>query len=112
MRTTSGANCIQGWWAAADKRKVADQRVEYVFVCTGPTCGERGGREILAAWKALLVERREWSRRKAVPVKCFDQCALGPNVCSNGKFVSGAVAPSPAAAAELLDSLSGVGLPD
>ncbi len=54
---------------------------DYIFVCTGPTCGERGGKLLLRAWKDSLVERGEWVTRRVVPVQCFGECATGPNVC-------------------------------
>jgi len=97
-------NSIQRRWPPADKRSVSTEQPEYVFVCTGPTCGERGGKELLKSWKSSLVDRRLWAKRKVVPVKCFDQCALGPNVCSFTRFVNGA---DPRKSEELLDSLFG-----
>lgn len=63
---------------------------DFLFVCTGPTCGERGGKEILRAWKAYLVDRGRWKDRRVAPVQCFGECATGPNACSlaQNRFVS------------------------
>ncbi len=64
---------------------------QFVFVCVGPTCGERGGASIHAAWKQALLQDERWSCYRAVPVRCFGECATGPNAAcpSRGVFLRG-----------------------
>lgn len=89
---------------------------DYVFVCVGPTCSERGGTTLHQQWKELLVDRGEWERRRVVRVNCFGECPTGPNVClhPDGVFHTGvdvedthaaleAILPASAAAADRAD---------
>jgi NADH:ubiquinone oxidoreductase subunit E len=80
---------------------------DFVFVCTGPNCGERGGRELLKAWKAILLGQDRWDICRVVPANCFGQCATGPNAChlSSGRFQSGV---DPARAGDALLELTGL----
>ncbi len=58
---------------------MSDQRT-VVFVCHGPSCGERGGADLCRQLRDLLNES---SARRAVRVcetTCMDNCATGPNV--------------------------------
>ena len=85
---------------------------DYVFVCTGPTCGERGGRELVRAWKDLLVDAGAWNERRVAPVNCLGECGTGPNACalSTGRLVTG-LDPSRAEAA-LAEAISCANHPD
>lgn len=78
---------------------------DFVFVCVGPNCGERGGKELFDAWKARLLAEGRWDECRVVPASCFGQCATGPNACRypNGEFQSGL---DPARHAEALDALT------
>lgn len=64
---------------------------EFLFVCIGPTCGERGGHALVRAWKEGVIDRRLWARLRVVPAHCFGQCATGPNACllRAGRFLAG-----------------------
>ena len=75
----------------------------FILVCTGPVCGERGGKELTKALTALLVDRGVWNEQKVAPVKCFGLCPTGPNACKwpAGKFLTGL---SPESAEDIVDS--------
>ena len=64
---------------------------DYLFVCTGPSCGERGGHALHRAWKDLLVDAGAWPERRVAPVDCLGECGTGPNACalSTARLVSG-----------------------
>ncbi len=70
---------------------------EFLFVCVGPTCGERGGVPIHAEWKQALLETKAWDRWRAVPVRCFGECATGPNAaCPSRQIFLRGIAPNDA----------------
>lgn len=54
----------------------------YLFVCTGPTCGERGGTELVEKLKRELTNQGRLDANFVVPCVCFGQCPTGPNACS------------------------------
>lgn len=78
---------------------------DYVMVCTGPNCGERGGRELIKAWKDQLVDSGRWEQCRVVPALCFGQCATGPNAChlGSGRFETGV---DPERPKEMLEQLT------
>lgn len=59
----------------------AERRI--VFVCQGPSCGERGGQQLLEQLKARLAGRADGALR-ACGSTCLDSCATGPNVMVTG----------------------------
>jgi (2Fe-2S) ferredoxin len=59
----------------------AERRI--VFVCQGPSCGERGGQQLLEQLKARLAGRSDGAVR-ACGSTCLDSCPTGPNVMVAG----------------------------
>jgi len=55
----------------------------FLFICTGPSCGERGGTALARRIKQLLVDQGRWGPERVVPVQCFGECPSGPNACSS-----------------------------
>ncbi|MBL8769500.1 MAG: (2Fe-2S) ferredoxin domain-containing protein [Planctomycetes bacterium] len=78
----------------------------YLMICTGPNCGERGGRTLVRGLRDLLIERGQHGPTRVAPVSCFGQCATGPYGCAwpNGAFVTGLDASRPEVALAALSA--------
>jgi NADH:ubiquinone oxidoreductase subunit E len=78
----------------------------YLLICAGPNCGERGGKALVRGLRELLIDQGRHGSTRVAPVSCFGQCATGPNACSwpNGAFLTGLDASRPEVVlASLLD---------
>jgi len=51
-----------------------------VFVCQGPSCGERGGHALLERLREWIGSSEARLHLRTCASSCLDHCATGPNV--------------------------------
>jgi (2Fe-2S) ferredoxin len=76
-----------------------------VFVCHGPSCGERGGAELCRQLREQLADSPARRSVRVCEAGCMDNCATGPNVliASESQLRTGQVPTAiPALVAELV----------
>ncbi|MFH0946462.1 MAG: (2Fe-2S) ferredoxin domain-containing protein [Planctomycetota bacterium] len=66
----------------ATKQNPGAHPPNYLFLCTGPNCGERGGTDLADRMKQHLTDQGRLGAAFVVPCFCFGQCPTGPNACS------------------------------